>query len=55
MIQRRSFLAGIIATGVASLVVKAGVLMPIKPRLVGDGVALFSVAHPNWDVCHGYR
>lgn len=34
MIQRRSFLLSILAAGVAPAIARAGVLMPVKPRLV---------------------
>lgn len=33
-LSRRGFLAGIIAAGVAPIIVRAGVLMPVKPRLI---------------------
>lgn len=45
-LSRRGFLAGIIAAGVAPVIVRSGLVMPIKP-LRGDGVPLFSNSHPG--------
>lgn len=33
MIARRSFLSGILAAGMAPAIVKAGILMPLAPRI----------------------
>lgn len=47
-LSRRGFLAGILAASIAPAILKSGIIMPIKPRLIlGDGIALFSMSHPR--------
>jgi len=50
MNRRRALLGSLSALFVAPAIVRASSLMPIKPLAVGDGVPLFSSAHPVTDL-----
>ena len=50
MISRRGLLGSLaVALAAPAIIRSPGLLMPVKP-LQSDGVALFSVPHPKWQV-----
>ena len=50
--NRRGFITGLISLVAAPAIVRAGSLMPVKSFVVGDGVALYCMPHPEvWRIC----
>ena len=46
MIDRRSFLRGMVGAIAAPAVIKSGILMPVKEIIMPDGIALTTIPHP---------